>query len=146
MSELSYARDRMQRCPNCGSQLKEDAKITTEIAHGCRNALQDLHADLSALKKYRIPPQFFGPAAATAYKQYQDDRFQQFDSECINYIVKQDTKPGLDPKQYPPDLSIFKREAKFTDDDPVELLNSLPEDIAKFYKDKNKRCYNAYKN
>ena len=88
----------MQKCPNCGSHLKEDTKITTEIAQGCRNALRDLEADLNSLKKYRIPPQFFGPAAATAYKQYQDDRFQQFDSECINYIVKEDVEPGRDPR------------------------------------------------
>lgn len=46
--------------------------------------IDHLKEDLKVLSTYRIPPQFFGPKAKVAMKNFQDD---QFDFESINYIV-----------------------------------------------------------
>ena len=69
-----------------------------QVEEGCRMILADLNKDMKELQKYKIPPPFFGPIAAVqASKSFQDDHFQQYDIECMNYIVEPDSnaaKPG----------------------------------------------------
>ena len=70
---------------------------------GAQKIIADLQRDLAALSNYKIPPPFFGPiAAAQANKSFQDDHFQQYDIECMNYIVekpKEDEKPKEEPQK-----------------------------------------------
>ena len=46
-----------------------------------------LKEDLKKLANYRIPPQFFGPAAKHVMKYFKDEQFSQSDYDCVNYIV-----------------------------------------------------------
>ena len=61
--------------------------MNPEVEAGCHRVLQDLKADFEALKGYRIPPQFFGPAASQASKSFLDGTFDQFNYEDMNYTV-----------------------------------------------------------
>lgn len=61
--------------------------MNSEVETGCNNVIQELKNDFEQLKGYRIPPQFFGPAAAQASKGFTDGAFEQFDFECMNYNI-----------------------------------------------------------
>lgn len=55
--------------------------MKNNVEEGCWRILNELKAESRALGNYPIPPKFFGPAAAKASKLFQDDNFQQYDSE-----------------------------------------------------------------
>ena len=77
----------------------------------------DLKNDLEVLKKYRIPPHIFGPAAQQAQKSFQDDKFEQFDFECINYRV------DIANKNEPLNIGIYQKEK------PIELIKRNPQSV-----------------
>ena len=66
-----------KKCHKCGCDLifNWQNTLNNEVERGCRRVLNDLKADMEALKRYRIPPQFFGPAAGQASKCLYDDKF-----------------------------------------------------------------------
>jgi hypothetical protein len=66
-------------CQQCGSELQvryQQSAISDEVHRGCRVVLDQLKEELRVLIKYKIPPQFFGPAASLASKIFHYDKFQ----------------------------------------------------------------------
>ena len=54
-----------KKCRTCGVELKRDVNdnMSPDVLEGCNQIIKSLKEDLDKLKKYRIPPKFFGPAA-----------------------------------------------------------------------------------
>lgn len=84
--------------------MAQNQGFSLDVSRGCNKILEDLNNDLKVLKGYRIPPQFFGPAAQQAQKSFQDDKFDSFDYECVSYRIDF-------PKDKPLSIGIFAKEA-----------------------------------
>ena len=88
VKESAYERGQ-KKCPKCQAGLIQDKKgvLNKDVKDGCIKIIEDLKSDLSTLSTYRIPPSFFGPAAQKAAQCYHDGKFEQFDSDRMNYNV-----------------------------------------------------------